>query len=114
MSIPVLKIPFDKEFIVQGDTISQTELEITEDGIDLTTSTIKMQVYDGNNRIIDVSNGNGITIVDSENLIIDEVAKENNDLPVGTFLGDFEITDSSGVRNTYFRVQYEILKQYTV
>lgn len=112
MSIDILKIPFQGEYIVQGDTIAKTLFTFTDEDIDLTTATIKMQIYNGNTRIIDVSNGDGITVIDSENFEIDEVLE--NDLPVGKHLGDLEITDEDGKRFTYFRVQYEVLKQYTI
>ena len=112
MSIKIIPIPFEDEYIVQGDTISKTTIKVEEDGLDLTTATIKMQIYNGNTKIIDVSNGDGITVIDSETFEIDEVP--NNDLPIGKHLGDLEITDEDGVRFTYFRVQYEILRQYTV
>ena len=65
-------------------------------------------------KIIDISNGNGITILGSKSFTIDEVSKEDSALlPVGSFLGDFEITDTNGKRFTYFRVRYTIEKQYT-
>ena len=113
MSIAILKIPFDGEYIVQGDTIEKTSFEFIEEGIDIATSTIKMQIKNGSTNIIDVSNGNGITIIDSENFEIDEVSANDNNLPVGCFEGDLEITTASGVKFTYMRVIYTILKQYT-
>ena len=113
MSIKVINIPFTGEYIVQGDTISKTSFNIIEDGLDLTTCSIKMQIYSANTKIIDISDGNGITIIDANNFEIDEVAKENNNLPIGRFEGDLEITDANGVRFTYFRVIYTIIKQYT-
>ena len=112
MSITILKIPFEGEYIVQGDTISKTSFKFTDEDIDLTTATIKMQILDGNKRIINISNGNGITVVDSDNFYIDEVSFSDNKLPVGTFDGDLEITDVNDIRHTYTRVQYTILKQY--
>lgn len=113
MSITTLKIPFEGEYIVKGDTISKSSFEVIETGLDLTTSTIKMQLYDGNIKYIDISNGSGITIIDSENFEIDEVADVDNNLPIGVLLGDLEITDVNGVRFTYTRVEYTILKEYT-
>jgi hypothetical protein len=115
--IETLKIPIQsdtvKPFIKQGDTIGKIKMTITELGIDLRTSTIKMQVYNGSTRIIDVSDGDGITVISSTVLEIDEVSASNNNLPVGCFMGDFEITDASGERKTYFNVEYTIIKQYT-
>ena len=117
MSIQTLKIPIQsttvKPFIKQGDTISKITMTFTEAGLDLTTSTIKMQIYNGSIKIIDISNGNGITVNSSTVLEINEVSASNNNLPVGCFLGDFEITDSAGNKKTYFNVQYNIIKQYT-
>jgi hypothetical protein len=115
--IETLKIPIQsdtvKPFIKQGDTIGKIKMTITELGIDLRTSNIKMQVYNGSTRIIDVSDGDGITVISSTVLEIDEVSASNNNLPVGCFMGDFEITDASGERKTYFNVEYTIIKQYT-
>ena len=113
MSIPILKIPFTGEYIVQGDTIDKTSFQFIEEGINIATSTVKMQIYDGAIKIIDIVNGSGITIIDSNNFEIDQVIATNNNLPVGCFQGDLEITTASGVRFTYMRVQYNILKQYT-
>ena len=113
MSIPILKIPFTGDYIVQGDTIQKTSFEFIEEGINIATSTIKMQIYNGSTKIIDISNGSGITLIDSNNFEIDQVIATNNNLPVGCFQGDLEITTASGVRFTYMRVQYNILKQYT-
>lgn len=112
MSIPILKIPFEGEYIVQGDTIGKTTFSFTDEDIDLTTATISLVVYEGNNRIINASVGSGITVIDANNFEIDEVSREDNDLPEGTFLGDLDITDTNGVRFTYMRVEYTILRQY--
>ena len=112
-NIQIVKIPFDGEYIVQGDTIAKTSAEVIETGLDLTTATIKMQIYNGNTKIIDVSNGSGITVIDDTNFEIDEVTASNNNLPVGSFEGDLEITDVNNVRFTYYRVVYTILRQYT-
>jgi len=117
MSIDILKIPIQsstvKPYIKQGDTIPKITITITELGLDLTTATIKMQVYNGATRIIDISNTNGITVISSTVLEIDEVSASDNNLPDGSFIGDFEITDASGDRKTYFNVEYTIIKQYT-
>ena len=117
MSIETLKIPIQSStvqpFIKQGDTIGKVTITITELGIDLTTSTIKMQIYDGSTKVIDVTNGSGITVLSANVLEIDEVSASNNNLPVGTFKGDFEVTQADGERKTYFNVEYTIIKQYT-
>jgi len=114
MGIQVVNIPFEGEYIVTGDTISKTSVEVIEAGLDLTTASIKMQVYNRNTAIIDVSVGSGITVISSTVFEIDEVAAIDNNLPVGCFEGDLEITDASGVRFTYFRVIYTIIKQFTI
>lgn len=112
-SMAILRIPFEDEIIVQGDTILETSLNFDEEGIDLRFSTIKMQLFFNNCKVLDISNDLGITILDAKNCTIDKVLKENNNLPVGTSIGDFEITDSNGDRLTYFRVEYTITQQYT-
>ena len=63
MSIPVLKIP-TKGYIKQGDTISKKTVTFGGDySGNLTTATIKMQIYNGNTKIIDITNGSGITVI---------------------------------------------------
>ena len=111
-TIPLLKLP-SCGYIKQGDTIPKKTITFT-DGYtgDFTTATIKMQVYEGNETIIDISNGSGITVLTSNSLEIDKV--QNNDLPDGTFTGDFEVTEANGDKTTYFNVSYTIIKEYTV
>lgn len=112
----ILNIPIGNTSIVQGDTIPEIlfEFDVTDDiDLSLPNVTIKMQVYNQNNKIIDISNGNGITILTDKSFKINEVSKENNNLPIGSHLGDLEITDTNGKRFTYFRVKYNIDKQYT-
>lgn len=117
MSITLLKIPLnDTYYIKQGDTIEAIQFEFgAEDDIDLEAVgvSIKMQIYDGTRKIIDISNGNGITITGTKTFEIDKVEKEDNTFPFGTFLGDLEITDGDGDRFTYTNVQYTIIKEYT-
>lgn len=121
MSIPVLKIP-TKGYIKQGDTISKKTITFGGDWSgDLTSNhIIKMQVYDGNTKIIDISSNaalGGITIVDANTFEIDEVVQ--NDLPIGCFIGDLQIEEYDDFAfdpinvTTYFNVQYTIIKEYT-
>ena len=112
MSVQILKIPFEGEFIKEGDTIGETVLDITDAG-DLLTSNVKMQLYDKSRRVIDIGNGNGITVNTSTRLTIDEVPFSDNNLSEGVYVGDFEITDSSGIRKKYFNIEYTIVKGYT-
>ena len=111
-----LNTPLSNTAIIQGDTIPEILFEFDPtDNINLLLPNvqIKMQIYLINNKIIDISNGNGITILTDKSFRIDEVSKENNNFPIGKHLGDLEITDTNGKRFTYFRVQYNIEKQYT-
>mgnify|MGYP003591327696 FL=1 len=111
-----LNIPIGNTQIIQGDTIPEILFEFDPtDNINLLLPNvqIKMQIYLVNTKIIDISNGNGITILTDKSFRIDEVSKEDNNLPTGKHLGDLEITDTNGKRFTYFRVQYNIEKQYT-
>lgn len=117
-NIPTLKIPIQsatvKPWIKQGDTIPKITLAF-DAGIDLTLPnvSIKMQLYSGNQRVFSVENGNGITIVNDLTFEIDEVSATNNTLPVGSLIGDLEVTDTDGKRFTYFNVEYTIIKQFT-
>lgn len=118
MAIQTLNIPIstpeNPTYIKEGDTIAKVTLTFADDdNIDLTTSTIKMQVYDGQSKIIDITNGSGITVVSDKIFEIDEISASNNNFIAGGFKGDLEITDTNGVRFTYFNVEYTILKQYT-
>lgn len=116
--IKVLKIPIqsetEKPYIKQGDTIDKVTLTF-DTGVDLTAInvSIKMQLYKGNQRVFAIENGNGITIINALSFEIDEVAKEDNNLPEGILIGDLEITDTNGKRFTYFNVEYTIIKEYT-
>lgn len=112
MSIQLLKIPFDGEYIVQGNTIGKSIFTFNNEDIDLTTASISFVVYDGNTRFINASVGNGITVINASKFEIDEVSAEDNDFPVGTFEGDLDIVDANGVKFTYMRVEYTILRQY--
>lgn len=115
MSIQVLDIPLAGNSIIQGDTIPKISFSFDAlDDIDLTGATIKMQIYKRDTIFIDISNDSGITIIDDKTFEIDEVAKELNIYPVGKFKGDLEITLASGERITILRINYTILKQYTI
>ncbi len=109
--IPTLKIPICG-FIKQGNTIKKITLNFI-DGYsgDLTTATIRMSIFDKNKKIIDISNGNGITVVDSTTLEVDQILE--NDFPYGVFLGDIKIIEDDGVSTTYFNIEYTIIKKYT-
>ena len=112
MSVPTYSIP-SSGFIKQGDTLPSWNIEFSlpEYTGDFTTATIKMQVGNGCRNIIDISNGNGITVVDANNCTIDKIV--TNDFPVGTFTGDFQVTEANGDRKTYFNVSYTVVKEYT-
>lgn len=111
MAIEVLNIPVTG-FIKEGDTIPELEF-VFDTGVDLTTSTIKMQIYDGNTKILDVTNGSGITVVNALQFNIDQIEAADNPFRHGEWLGDLEITDADGVRTTYHDVKYTVIKQYT-
>lgn len=115
MSVPVLSIPIQgenvKPFIKQGDTIPK--ILINTPDFSLTEATIKMQLYDKNDKkVFDISDGNGITIVDANNFEIDKVV--SNDFPAEKLRGDLEITFSDGDIKTYFNVTYNIVKEFTI
>lgn len=113
MSIQIYNIP-SKGYLKQGDTIPKKTILFGGDYAgDLTTATIKMQIKNGATNIINISNGNGITVLSATTCEIDEVSANDNNLPVGCFKGDFEVTEANGVRTTYFNVVYTIIEQYT-
>ena len=116
MAVQAVNFPFEKENWVSGDTLSKSVVTIVEAGLDLTAvgTTIAMQIYNRNTLILDFAIGTGITVISSTVFEIDELASTDNNLPVGCFEGDFEITDENGFTFTYFRVIYTIQKQYTL
>jgi hypothetical protein len=87
----ILNIPLNNTAIIQGDTIPEILFEFDPlDNINLLLPNvqIRMQVYLTHNKIIDISNTNGITILTNKSFKINEVSKENNNLPIGKHLGD--------------------------
>lgn len=112
--LPILQIPpaSTNSCIVQGDTIPEVLISAPEFP-DLTTSTIKMQLYSGNKKVLDIQNGSGITVDSSTQFTIDEIPGSENNFPEGKIEGDVEITDSNGFVKTYFRIAYIISKQFT-
>tara|TARA_R110000782_G_scaffold192144_1_gene281908 strand:+ start:1186 stop:1533 length:348 start_codon:yes stop_codon:yes gene_type:complete len=114
MSIPTYKVP-SKGYIKQGDTISKKTVTFGGDYAgDFTTATIKMQVYNGNIKVIDITNGSGITVISNRIFEIDEVSAPNNNLPDKCILiGDLQITEADSVVTTYFNVEYTVIKEYT-
>ena len=117
-NIEILDIPISTTasptYIKVGDTIPAISFTF-DSGIDLTTCTIKMQVYDKLTKLLDIDETSGITISDALNFSIDAIAAASNPFTKeGVFMGDLQITDGSGVVKTYFNVRYTIIKQYTV
>lgn len=115
MSLEILDIPIQSDTVtpslVQGDTIPAITV-VSADFPDLTTSTIAMQLYYGNKKVLDIDSTSGITVSNATTFVIDEITA--NDLPVGESIGDLQITDASGVITTYFRLRYTVDKQYTI
>lgn len=119
MSCPqVIKIPFEKPgenyLIYQYDTIEEITGSFDEtDLIDLTGATIKLIVFNGRNKILDLTseNNGGITIIDNKNFVIDEIPKEQNNLPYGVFNGYFIIIYPNTKKKTLFEVIYTITRR---
>ena len=119
MGIATVEIPIQsdtvKPYIKQGDTINK--IVFTFDGgddVNITGSTIAMKLFAGNgNEVFSITNVNGITIINNKEFEIDEVAKEDNNFPIGKLIGDVEITELDATRKTYFNIEYTIIKQYT-
>ena len=122
MAVETINIPIQsstvKPFIKQGDTIDAYEIDIIEAGLDLTTCEIKMQLYNNSRMVMDISTGNGITILSATTFQIDTYNAAQNNLPEGVSTGDLEVTLPAvgalpPVRTTYFNMAYTITKQYT-
>ena len=117
-NIEILDIPISTTasptYIKVGDTIPAISFTF-DSGIDLTTCTIKMQVYDKLTKLLDISSASGITISDALNFTIDAIPAVSNPFTKeGIYIGDLVITDASNVVKTYFNVRYTIIKSYTV
>ena len=109
-----INIPIGDYEIKRGDTINEFNFAFDVDApVDLTGATIRMDLYLGNTKVHSITNGSGITLIDTKSFKIDQLEYSDNDLPAGTLKGDLEITDSSGKRLTYVDVVYTIVKDYT-
>lgn len=118
MGIDILKIPIQSEtikpYIKAGDTIPKIDFAFdASDNIDLNTSNIRMQIYSGTFKFLDISKGSGITVTGQKTFEIDSIKGSKNPFKAGVYLGDLEIIDGSGVTLTHFNIEYTILKQYT-
>lgn len=113
----ILNIPIQTEdykpVISERTTIPKITLTITNLGIDLLTSNIFMQVKDGSKVLIDITNGNGITILSSTVMEIDEVSANENPFKAGCFDGDLLIQDVVNKVDKLFNVKYNIEKTVT-
>ena len=112
---PILNIPINSNYVLKrGDTIQEIPFTFADtDAIDLVGATIRMQLYLGKRRVWSIDSTDGITIIDSKNFTIDQVAYQDNTLPSGTLKGDLEITDSNGKRLTSVDIIYTITEDYT-
>lgn len=111
MSIATYTMP-TQGYIKQGDTIPSYSINFSDDYTgDFTTAVLKMQVIHADKKLIDISSENGITIVDSNNCTIDKIATA--DFPIGTFKGDFQITEANGDRKTWFNVEVTVIEEFT-
>lgn len=113
----ILNIPIQtdtyKPVISERTTIPEITLTITGLGIDLLTSDIFMQVKDGSKVLIDITNGNGITVDSSTVMKIDQVSATDNPFKAGCFKGDLLIQDVVNKVDKLFNVKYNIEKTVT-
>jgi len=91
MGIETLQIPPEDSFIKEGDTIPEIPFVFAPtDDIDLTGAEIKMQLYLGSIKVLDIETGNGITLVGSKAFNFDKIEAVDNNLPAGLLKGDLE------------------------
>ncbi len=114
MALPVLKLPLsDDVTIVQGDTIGKISFSFAdEDVIDLTNSTIKLQLNLGGVYVYTAFTGSGITHTGVKSFEIDNI-QQASPFPEGELTGDLQITDEDGNTKTYFKIKLPITKQET-
>ena len=68
-----INIPLGNNILKRGDTIKEILFEFdVADNIDLTSATIRMQLYFKNSVVFSVDSTSGITIIDSKSFKIDE------------------------------------------
>ena len=115
--VELVNIPLQTEevctFIKQGDTIEAYQIDIIETGLDLRTCVIRMQLYNNNNKVMDIVTGSGITALSAITMQIDTYPAAKNNLPEGISIGDLQVTTAAGLTTTYFNIAYTISKQYT-
>ena len=128
MSITTLNIPITtaecKPFIKQGDTISKISWDLGDTftgNLVEDLYIIRMQIYDKSIKVINIDSTGalgGITITGAKTFEIDEVTE--NDLPIGSFLGDLQIEEYSDFAfdpisvETICNIQYNIVKQFSI
>ena len=119
-NIPTLAIPIqngvNKTYIKQGDTIDAIPFTFENLGFNLTDEgvQINMQLYKGNQRIVNYGVGSGITINSATQFQIDKVLANN--YPDGILFGDIQLRwlESDVLQTwTFCNVQYTITKEFT-
>lgn len=114
MALPILRLPISSNVVIkQGDTIPKLSCAFdSEDDIDLTGSTIKVQLSLGGIIVYTATTGSGVTLIDTKTFEIDKIV-QSNPFPVGVLKGDLQITDASSNTTTYFNIEVTITEQYT-
>lgn len=103
--------------LVQGDTFNfNFRLEI--DGVpwDLTSYTAKMQVREStfaSNKLLDLSTGSGITLNSSGQVAVTAPSSTTNNLPVGRWIYDFELTSPDNTKTTILQDAFIVSAQVT-
>lgn len=115
MALPVVKFPIEDDVTIkQGDTIGKIECAFAvDDDINITNSTVKMQLYLGGRLVYTAETGSGITHTGAKSFEIDQI-KQTIAFPEGLLKGDLQITDANNVTITYFNIEMIITKQYSV
>lgn len=96
-------------YISEGDTIFELPINFKEgyDG-DLTTASLEWVLFEGNTKILDLSEGNGLTVTSPTTFVVDEI--NPNPLPAKTFKGYFRITEADGKGRKIWNLKYTISK----
>ena len=89
-----------KSTAYQGATFDQQLIwKIDDTPVDLTTYTARMQVrrdYSATDTIVDIADGDGITLGEDGEIDIYIDADDTSDLPRGSFVYDLELESDSG------------------
>jgi len=105
------ELPIEVSDVVGGETNEDEEIETPRD---LTGYTIKMDIKDADGVAIkQLSTGSGITITDAPNGHFKIDKFDVDDIPVGMYSYDIQLTSQDSVIKTYVRGKFHVVQDTT-